>query len=270
MAGRARRSSSAASRSLERERAEAAIAAAAARGGVLSKLGRLKVYGAVQGRMEQLRGNLKDPVNYLLNVPTHQLLLIIALAYFASFILFALVWYLVFYVERRCLAEVSSFATAFLFSIETQSTIGYGSKHVLGTCTGGIFLLLVQTIVGNILDALLLGLVFARFSRPDNRTYTLRCRCAGESGGGGGGKGGGEGGREVERLGTLRLLRLLRLWKLLNFSKVALAVVSLLAQCIRAALASLSPSVSVCVSGVLCQCRFWLLRDAGRLPTDRA
>jgi hypothetical protein len=156
--------------------ADAAAAAADARGGVLSKLGRVKVYGAVQSRMERLRRNLKDPVNYLLNVPTHRLLLMIAMTYFTSFMLFALLWYLIFYVEPRCLAEVSSFATSFLFSIELQSTIGFGSKHVRGTCTGGICVLLVQTILGNLLDAVLLGLVFARFSHPDNRSYTLRCR----------------------------------------------------------------------------------------------
>lgn len=142
---------------------------------LISKHGRLRI---LEKRIKRthFRANLRDAFNYLLSHNTWWLLIFFATSYVLCFLLFGCFWYLIHRNDSSCLAEVNSFNEAFLFSIETQSTIGYGSKHVQGSCHWGIFLLLLQNITGSLLDAMLMGLIFTRMTRPDRRTYTLRCR----------------------------------------------------------------------------------------------
>jgi len=63
--------------------------------------------------------------------------------------------------------------SAFLFSVETQSTIGYGGRAVTGECIEGVLLLVVQTIVGMFINSAMLGLLFAKIARPKSRGKTL-------------------------------------------------------------------------------------------------
>ncbi|EGD80754.1 G-protein-coupled inward rectifier potassium channel [Salpingoeca rosetta] len=144
------------------------------RGGLITKHGQTRMFEHVSGLQAWL-ANFKDMYNFLVNLPSATLVGLFSLFYTCSFLLFGLFWYLLFRSDARCLAEVDDFATAFLFSVETQTTIGYGSKHVRGECEAGIFLLLVQVVMGKLMDAVLLGLITARLTRPDNRVYTLRC-----------------------------------------------------------------------------------------------
>jgi potassium inwardly-rectifying channel subfamily J len=52
-----------------------------------------------------------------------------------------------------CVREVFSFATAFLFSLETQHTIGYGFRHPTDQCALTPILIIVQSICGMMLAA---------------------------------------------------------------------------------------------------------------------
>ena len=142
---------------------------------LLSKHGRLRI---VERRTKQshFRVNLQDAFNWLLAHNTLWLLAFFFSGYTLCYVVFAILWYIINLNDSACLVMVNTFNEAFLFSIETQSTIGYGSKHVLGTCGWGTFVLLLQNITGALLDASLLGLIFARITRPDRRAYTLRCR----------------------------------------------------------------------------------------------
>lgn len=49
-----------------------------------------------------------------------------------------------------CVENLSGFVSAFLFSIETETTIGYGFRVITEKCPEGIVLLLVQAILGSI------------------------------------------------------------------------------------------------------------------------
>ncbi|KAK3728466.1 hypothetical protein QZH41_002326 [Actinostola sp. cb2023] len=69
---------------------------------------------------------------------------------------------------------MDDWTTAFLFSIETQQTIGYGSRAISPKCFEGIMLLQIQSILGIFLDAFLLGLTFAKISRPRERARTIK------------------------------------------------------------------------------------------------
>ncbi|KAJ9581211.1 hypothetical protein L9F63_023611, partial [Diploptera punctata] len=72
-----------------------------------------------------------------------------------------------------CVRDVSGFASCFLFSVETQHTIGYGSRHTTEECPEAIFVMCLQSIVGVMIQAFMVGIVFAKLSRPKKRTQTL-------------------------------------------------------------------------------------------------
>lgn len=59
-----------------------------------------------------------------------------------------------------------------MFSLETQQTIGYGHRTITTQCVEAVFVLQIQTVVGIIVDAFMLGLTFAKLSRPRERALT--------------------------------------------------------------------------------------------------
>ncbi|CAF0798070.1 unnamed protein product [Rotaria sp. Silwood1] len=72
-----------------------------------------------------------------------------------------------------CVAGVKSFSGALLYSIETQQTIGYGTRAVTEQCTGGIIIVIIQSCFGLVIQALWVGLVYTKLSRPKKRRRTL-------------------------------------------------------------------------------------------------
>lgn len=96
-------------------------------------------------------------------------LLAFAAAFMISWLLFAVVWWLLFFVHgdlqeqnlpplqeqnnfSPCVIEIYDFTSAFLYSIETQSTIGYGGRMITEECPEGIFLVCFQSIIGVIIE----------------------------------------------------------------------------------------------------------------------
>lgn len=49
----------------------------------------------------------------------------------------------------------------------------YGSKHTTEECPEAIFVMCLQSMTGVILQAFMVGIVFAKLSRPKKRTQTL-------------------------------------------------------------------------------------------------
>ncbi|XP_077402940.1 G protein-activated inward rectifier potassium channel 3-like [Vanacampus margaritifer] len=72
-----------------------------------------------------------------------------------------------------CYENVDSFLSALLLSLESQRTIGYGSRMVTANCSEGTVLLMAQSILGSIIDALMVGCMFVKISRPQQRAQTL-------------------------------------------------------------------------------------------------
>lgn len=72
-----------------------------------------------------------------------------------------------------CVLHVNGFLAAFLFSIETQTTIGYGFRCVTEECPVAIFLVVFQSIVGSIIECFMIGAIMAKMARPKKRTQTL-------------------------------------------------------------------------------------------------
>ena len=69
-------------------------------------------------------------------------------------------------------ARPGSFADAFFFSVETMSTIGYGTMAPLGTAAH--LLMTAEALFGLLLTATVTGLVFSKFSTPTARILFSR------------------------------------------------------------------------------------------------
>ncbi|KAG5285009.1 hypothetical protein AALO_G00033040 [Alosa alosa] len=72
-----------------------------------------------------------------------------------------------------CFENVDGFLSALLLSVESQRTIGYGSRQVSAHCWEGVLLIMLQSILGSIIDALMVGCMFVKISRPQQRAQTL-------------------------------------------------------------------------------------------------
>ncbi|CAF3754446.1 unnamed protein product [Rotaria sp. Silwood1] len=72
-----------------------------------------------------------------------------------------------------CVAGVTTFVGCILFSIETQQTIGYGTRSVTQQCTSGVIVLIVQSWFGLIIQALWMGIIYTKLARPKKRRHTL-------------------------------------------------------------------------------------------------
>uniref|UniRef100_A0A8B9SRA3 Potassium inwardly rectifying channel subfamily J member 4 n=1 Tax=Anas platyrhynchos TaxID=8839 RepID=A0A8B9SRA3_ANAPL len=74
---------------------------------------------------------------------------------------------------KPCIMHVNSFLGAFLFSVETQTTIGYGFRCVTEECPLAIMAVVVQSIVGCVIDSFMIGTIMAKMARPKKRAQTL-------------------------------------------------------------------------------------------------
>ncbi|KAL4616674.1 inward rectifier potassium channel 2-like [Arapaima gigas] len=72
-----------------------------------------------------------------------------------------------------CFLQVNSFMAAFLFSLETQTSIGYGFRSVTEACPLAVLAVVLQCIVGCIIDAFIIGAVMAKIAKPKKRNETL-------------------------------------------------------------------------------------------------
>ncbi|KAK7886046.1 hypothetical protein WMY93_025667 [Mugilogobius chulae] len=76
-------------------------------------------------------------------------------------------------VVEPCFLQVTSFMAAFLFSLETQTSIGYGFRSVTEECPLAVVAVVLQCIVGCIIDAFIIGAVMAKIAKPKKRNETL-------------------------------------------------------------------------------------------------
>ncbi|CAL8287054.1 unnamed protein product [Boreogadus saida] len=72
-----------------------------------------------------------------------------------------------------CLLHVHGLLGALLFSMETQTTIGYGWRCVTEECPVAVATVVVQSVVGCVLDSFMIGTIMAKMARPKKRNQTL-------------------------------------------------------------------------------------------------
>lgn len=72
--------------------------------------------------------------------------------------------------REECIRGARDFTGFFLLSVESQVSTGYGEKYPTEECPEAIFLLIVQLVIGVIIDAAMVGIVYVKIIRPPKYT----------------------------------------------------------------------------------------------------
>uniref|UniRef100_A0A3Q0QSD6 ATP-sensitive inward rectifier potassium channel 14 n=1 Tax=Amphilophus citrinellus TaxID=61819 RepID=A0A3Q0QSD6_AMPCI len=142
--------------------------------------------------MEEKRQRyLADIFTTCVDIHWRYLLLIFCTSFIVSWLFFGLIFYSVSLahgdfgehpafkgdglVTQRmpCILHVQGFIGALLFSMETQTTIGYGWRCVTEECPVAVITVVIQSIVGCIIDSFMIGTIMAKMARPKKRNQTL-------------------------------------------------------------------------------------------------
>ncbi|XP_069001990.1 ATP-sensitive inward rectifier potassium channel 1b [Embiotoca jacksoni] len=112
-------------------------------------------------------------------------LLLFVAAFTGSWFIFSLLWYWIAKSNGdlsgqnrtdghvQCIDNVNGLTTAFLYSLETQTTIGYGGRALTGHCAGTVALIIVQSLIGVFINCFMCGVVLAKISLPKKRAKTV-------------------------------------------------------------------------------------------------
>mmetsp|Transcript_61972 Transcript_61972/g.191919 ORF Transcript_61972/g.191919 Transcript_61972/m.191919 type:complete len:407 (-) Transcript_61972:5-1225(-) len=114
-----------------------------------------------------------DVFHKLANMPLRYLLPMYAVIYIVFWILFAVWWWLAAGGDT-CDAELMTFRRAYLLSLETMMTIGYGVPDPgLRGCHAGIFVLGAAALWESLLNAVIISVVYTRVSRAQGRATSV-------------------------------------------------------------------------------------------------
>ncbi|KAK3781078.1 hypothetical protein RRG08_010088 [Elysia crispata] len=149
---------------------------------IVKKNGAFRVYSA--GLSEHKRKYLADLYITLIDLEWRYALAILFNVFLVTFMFFAVFWWLMAHNNgdfdnlhnpdhEFCLLGVKSFPGAILFSIETQTTIGYGMAYPNADCGGTLPLMYLQVVLGFFLETLMLGFIFVKIARPKYRSNTI-------------------------------------------------------------------------------------------------
>jgi potassium inwardly-rectifying channel subfamily J len=112
-----------------------------------------------------------DPFHRLIEIHTGLLCLFFMLTYLVLWFSFALLYLAI---SEDCGLETSSYRRALIFSVSTQSTIGYGVPDLsFDGCWAALPVIMIQTLVGSLVNAALVGTLFVKFARPKPRASRI-------------------------------------------------------------------------------------------------
>ncbi|XP_045497314.1 inward rectifier potassium channel 2-like [Colias croceus] len=131
-----------------------------------------------------------DLVKVLLEARWRWTILYCTITCVLSWLIFAVIWWVILYLHgdledehlplaknitewKPCVTEIYNFTSIFLFSIEVQTSIGYGSRAITLECPEAMFTMCIESITGKIIQSLFIGIVFAKLTKPKNRAQTL-------------------------------------------------------------------------------------------------
>jgi Inward rectifier potassium channel transmembrane domain/Inward rectifier potassium channel C-terminal domain len=144
----------------------------------------------VEGKEPRHQGYFSDILTTMVEMTWKYNLAIFGLGNIISWFVFAVIWWTINYANgdlnpssatdylksdnsTQCVKNLHSFTAAFFFSIETQTTIGYGFVHLNHECPEIMIVLALQCLVGMLLETLLVGFVIAKLLSPPNRSSLI-------------------------------------------------------------------------------------------------
>ena len=139
---------------------------------IVSRSGRLKIH-LDQVRFGKQHRYWRNPLPLLLDMKWRWIFLIFSLSFMLTWFIFAIIYYVIAKYHgdidassnddhNGCLVNVGSFTAAFLFSIESQHTIGYGFRSPSSECSAAVFTVFIQFIFGLAVQCITAGLVVAK------------------------------------------------------------------------------------------------------------
>lgn len=111
----------------------------------------------------------------LLTIPWSKFYSYIAIFYFSENLVFATLYYLIGHENLRGaegLTLIDKYRDCFFFSVQTITTVGYGHLAPSGWLMN--ILAAIEAFLGLLVFALITGLLYARFSRPDIKLLTSK------------------------------------------------------------------------------------------------
>uniref|UniRef100_UPI0035901E9D ATP-sensitive inward rectifier potassium channel 12-like n=1 Tax=Myxine glutinosa TaxID=7769 RepID=UPI0035901E9D len=127
---------------------------------------------------------LADAFTTCVDIRWRYMILIFTAAFLLSWLLFGIIFWLCAWIHgdialdhsldfKPCVDNVHGFVSAFLFSLETQTTIGYGFRCITDQCPAAILSVVFQSVVGCVVDAFFIGAIMAKMARPKLRAQTV-------------------------------------------------------------------------------------------------
>jgi len=130
------------------------------------------------------RRYFSDLYTTLLDSSWSYCVLMFTASFYLSWLLFAIIYYVISLAhgdfdpdpptnKTACILAVQDFSSCFLFSLETQHTIGYGTRQTTTECPTAMIFVSLQSVLGCLIQAFMVGLVFSKLSRPQLRQKTV-------------------------------------------------------------------------------------------------
>ncbi|XP_053480703.1 ATP-sensitive inward rectifier potassium channel 1-like [Ictalurus furcatus] len=113
------------------------------------------------------------------------IILLFVASFTLSWFIFGLIWYWIAHDNgdlwwqnppsdhKPCIYNVFGLTSAFLYSLETQTTIGYGQRVLSPYCPGAVAIIIIQSIIGLFINCFWCGLVMAKIALPKKRAKTI-------------------------------------------------------------------------------------------------
>ncbi|KAF6722360.1 Inward rectifier potassium channel 16 [Oryzias melastigma] len=122
-----------------------------------------------------------DIFTTLVEIKWRMMFLIFALSYILSWLFFGILFWVIAIAHGDvrdhhndpCVYEVRSFTAAFLFSLETQTTIGYGFRGMSENCMIAIILVTIQDVISCFIDTFVIGIAVAKMASARKRAQTV-------------------------------------------------------------------------------------------------
>ncbi|TSZ26377.1 Inward rectifier potassium channel 16 [Bagarius yarrelli] len=122
-----------------------------------------------------------DIFTTLVEIRWRVMFLTFALSYILSWLFFGILFWIIALIHgdigdtnnEPCIYDVRSFTAAFLFSLETQTTIGYGSRGMSENCMLAIITVTIQDIISIFIDTFVIGIVVAKMASARKRAQTI-------------------------------------------------------------------------------------------------